>query len=117
MRPTSDVAKAVLKAARSLHLPRRAATATEAEQPEQGATERELREIVMRAGVGERAARWTIQNMKARGDLHFVGHRRVDYHNKMERKEFAPRPMVVGEDEAEEDDAAKLDSCIAAWVR
>lgn len=116
MRPTSDIAKAVLKAARSLHLPRRAATATEAEQPEHGAT---LRELVQRACISRVAAQQIIPKMKQRGDLHIVGHRRVDYRNRPVA-EYAPRPLLPGEKDteaAEEDDAAQLDSCIAAWVR
>lgn len=113
MRPTSDIAKALLKAARSLHLPRRAATATKAEQPEQGAT---LRELMQQACISRVAAQQLIPKMKKRGDLHIVGHRRVDYRSRPVA-EYAPRPLLEGEDNAEEDDAAKLDSCIAAWVR
>lgn len=79
MRAPSEVRQALLKAAADLTTDERAPT---------------LRELAAEAGVGQVAARQTVNNMKRYGLLVIVRERVVDYRNRPVA-EYAPAPPKV----------------------
>lgn len=95
MRPPSEVRQALLKAAADLTTPERSPT---------------LRELAAKAGVGQVAARETVNNMKRYGLLVIVRERVVDYRNRPV-SEYAPAPPKVEGCQL----GADLGNVLAAW--
>lgn len=98
MRPTGEVAVALLQAARDLY------------SGQHGPT---LAEMAAHACVGRDAARLHVPKLKARGHLQIVGTRRVDYRNRPVA-EYAPAGVTAAVQGAGWVD---LGQCMADWVK
>jgi hypothetical protein len=101
MRPVSDVAKALLRAACELSAAGRGVT---------------LAEMAAGACVGQQAARDTVPKLKRRGQLKIVGQRRVDYRNRPVA-EYAPVQAEAAGEPRPRDGIADLAHCLQAWAR
>ena len=99
MRPLSDVAKALLSTACKLSAAGRAVT---------------LAEMAAGACVGQKAATYTVKNLRRSGHLRIVGLRRVDYRNRPVA-EYAPAAVRAVEPAAPA--WVDLDRCLSTWAR
>lgn len=97
MRAAGDTRTALLKAAMELTTVARSPT---------------MRELAVRACVGQEAAMHTVRNMKRAGLLVVTRTRRVDYRNRPVA-EYSPAPEESTADTA----AAELGNVFASWVR